>query len=516
MPSRNQEYELVARNSNEFDRPSDGFTAYEQHGATTFPILSRWNKFWRKSPHSYKELNASPFRRRRVYRRVCSCLALLPLLAAILVTLTMIFRPSYTYPPQHFTELRSRCMQLKEPGRGNVNNEKIFIAASLYEKEGSLVEGAWGKALEKLVELIGPANVYVSIYEDNADDITVAALRSLDERLQCNSSIGSEKLSYNELPHFKLPNGKERLKRITFLAEVRNRALRPLDESSQLPHFDKLLYLNDVIFDPIDAIQLLFSTNVDGEGHAQYRAACAVDFINPFKFYDTFATRDLEGYGMGVPFYPWFSDAGRGYSRRDVLDQKDAVRVRSCWSGMVAFDAGYFQPENSPHMNVEGGDAVTNLPVKFRSEENTFWDSSECCLIHADIQPLREHTGDSKPTGIYMNPYIRVAYDEYTLSWLPLTRRAERLYSPIHNFLNHMVGMPWFNARRTQEPGDNVSLKVWHNHDTNDDNSQGAFVDEARIATPGGFCGLRGVSVLNEHPKKGEPKWERLPAPADS
>ena len=56
-----------------------------------------------------------------------------------------------------------------------------------------------------------------------------------------------------------------------------------------------------------------------------------MDFINPFKFYGTFASRDLEGYSMGLPIYPWFSSAGKAQSRQDVLDQKDAVRVRSCW-----------------------------------------------------------------------------------------------------------------------------------------------------------------------------------------
>lgn len=93
------------------------------------------------------------------------------------------------------------------------------------------------------------------------------------------------------------------MKRIAFLAEVRNRALRPL-EADPLMRFDKLLFINDVIFDPIDAVQLLFSTNIDASGRAQYGAACAVDFINTFKFYDTFATRDFEGYAMGIPFFP--------------------------------------------------------------------------------------------------------------------------------------------------------------------------------------------------------------------
>ncbi len=124
------------------------------------------------------------------------------------------------------------------------------------------------------------------------------------------------------------------MKRIAFLAEVRNRALRPL-EADPTTRYDKLLFINDVFFNPIDAVQLLFSTNVGSSGRAEYGAACAVDFINAFKFYDRFATRDFEGYTMGIPFFPWFTDAGEAVSRRDVLEGKDAVRVRACWGGMT-------------------------------------------------------------------------------------------------------------------------------------------------------------------------------------
>lgn len=84
-----------------------------------------------------------------------------------------------------------------------------------------------------------------------------------------------------------------------------------------------------MLFNPIDAVQLLFSTNIDAYGRTQYGAACAVDFVNAFKFYDRFATRDLEGFEMAVPFFPWFTAAGNAASRQDALVQKDAVRVRA-------------------------------------------------------------------------------------------------------------------------------------------------------------------------------------------
>lgn len=64
-----------------------------------------------------------------------------------------------------------------------------------------------------------------------------------------------------------LPNGEDRVQRITYLSEVRNRLLLPLDppvtqenanatgfRSAVDMHFDKILFLNDVFFSPLDAV----------------------------------------------------------------------------------------------------------------------------------------------------------------------------------------------------------------------------------------------------------------------
>jgi Cryptococcal mannosyltransferase 1. len=271
------------------------------------------------------------------------------------------------------------------------------------------------------------------------------------------------------------------VKRIEYLAQVRNKALKPLEDNPGT-RYDKLLYLNDILFDPIDAVQLLFSTNANEDGISQYRAACAVDFDNAFKFYDTYATRDLQGYSMGLPFFPWFSTAGNGESRRDVLAGKDAVRVRSCWGGMVAFDAKYFQ---SPP-------PTSTTPVRFRSGQDLFWEASECCLIHADIQDPQTNVDDIADTGIYMNPYVRVAYDPRTLSWLRFTRRFEKLYSFLHNLGNHLVGLPWYNPRRTEVPGQSVQETVWIPDASQD--GGGSFQTVDRVAGNDGYCGRRGFS----------------------
>lgn len=358
-------------------------------------------------------------------------------------------------------------------------------------------------------------------------------------------------------------------------------------------NWDKLLYLNDVIFDPVDAANLLFSTNLDEETQkSKYKAACATDFINPFRFYDTFATRDAEGHSTGIPFFPWFSKVGDAISRKDVLDQRDAVRVKSCWGGMVAFDGKWFQPDgmdknmavadllvdhNATGVSTETMTTTTfvssksieisttapsevvdfhpevdkNLnwhldtgilpreihrhipslpsnqvspnPIRFRASMDTFWDASECCLLHADLtaQALEMGgiSGENYDTGIYMNPYIRVAYTKRTLRTLAFTRRIERLYTPFHKMLDWIAGLPTHNPRRTQVPGEEVVDRVWAYDDPDwmhSGNFSGRFRNKNRTALPGGFCGGRWLLALQEGDEKsGQGRWWYEDVPAD-
>ncbi|KAL8802052.1 MAG: hypothetical protein Q9182_004065 [Xanthomendoza sp. 2 TL-2023] len=164
--------------------------------------------------------------------------------------------------------------------------------ASIYDKGGHLVNGAWGNALLNLVDLLGDANVFLSRYENDAGDKAEDAINNFKARVPCPNEIFFDPhVSLETFTSVVMPDVSERIKRIAYLAEIRNRALRPLDESGSVK-YDRLLFLNDVVFDPIEAVQLLFSTNSKKSGQSTYLAACAVDFINPFKFYDTFATRD--------------------------------------------------------------------------------------------------------------------------------------------------------------------------------------------------------------------------------
>lgn len=358
-------------------------------------------------------------------------------------------------------------------------------------------------------------------------------------------------------PTVQLPNGQARVSRLAYLAEMRNRLLRPLDPSySEISDsgfrsvsevkFDKILFLNDVYFSPLDALQLLFSTNAES-GEAQYRAACALDFVQLFKFYDTFVVRDTDGYQLSLQYYPWFTHIGSGTSRSDVLKQSDAVRVRSCWGGMAAFNATLFQLEQDQTITSENqlpanrtstssDTGLPGLPIHFRDSGEIFWEAAECCLIFADLENAFGRPSIDQHDGVFVNPYIRTAYSSVTWSWLPFFTRYERVteyFQRLAGILKH----PEHNPRRLHEPGDQVDEMAWTGG-TRDGISKpqgdlrsrvvgasrstaevsGHFDLVHRKAQPGGFCGVRRLFVMKQDiaaaNKKGSGKnWENVAFP---
>lgn len=514
-------YELLPRSSSSFE---DEYLLFDGQ-VRAWPEVKCHNGLswcWHRARSFFKLRNAS-----------LGCAALF----AILVTLTPIFNPSYVHKPSHYTG-------------SNRHSEKVFIAACIVDAE--LIRGAWGKAVLDLIDIIGSENTFLSVYENDSGPDTRLALQELSELVPCKfsipideiinahsnlgeSSIVSEHLPLEQLPHFQLSSGQERTKRITYLAEIRNRAMRPLynafnsicDASHAwniscelLRRTDKVLFLNDVVFSAQDAADLLFATKSGPNLPTNYRAACAVDFINPIKFYDTFATRDIAGYGIGVPFFPWFSTAGDGKSRQDVLDGTDAVRVRSCWGGMVAFEARWFT--HSPGIFTSDGSLSRTPPIRFRAEDELYWEASESCLIHADLQAQARHDNVSDAAdhlsygkGIYLNPYIRVAYSESAFRWLAFSRRFERLYTIPHCLVTRLAGLPSENPRRLDEDGQWVDHKVWTTHfdNTSEDTMQGCFDVKQVRAKAGGFCGSRQLQVLRTARQAGQKMWENLQVP---
>jgi hypothetical protein len=445
----------------------------------------------------------------RKTRRVCRPLYILTALVALLL-LQVTYNSSYSSPPPFDVS----------------PDETVYIAANIVD--AALIDGPWGASLLQLVDLIGSDRVYVSIYGGPAN-----SLKRLEARLPCENTVVSEEadpIDLATIPHIQLPTGESRIKRVAYLAEVRNRALQPLDSLAR--RYDRVLFLNDVFFEAKDAARLLWGTNVDERtGKAEYKAACGTDFVSSWKYYDTFATRDDEGYSIGVPIFPWFAHEGQAQSRRDVLDERSAVRVKSCWGGMVAFDGRYFQRgANAPRDTSPAEADPVQLPLRFRAIPEPFWSASECCLVHADLMADTSLPAPSWGSGIYMNPYVRVSYDATTHSRLWLVKRFERLAALPQRIISYYAGMPRLNTRRTEVEGQVYADRQWVSNAGPEGgavppagrgvagsqgrdfwNTEGHYVDYDRMAERGGYCDVRQLLVLKEGPWENG-NWENLAA----
>ena len=126
-------------------------------------------------------------KKRSIIRLIYWTIFSFPYVCLLLVIIASTFFPSYTHRPKHYDALRQRALTSELPGRANPHNEKIFIAASLYESHGELTSGAWGRSVLQLVDLLGPDNVHLSVYEDNASADAKRAMTEFQAKAACMS-----------------------------------------------------------------------------------------------------------------------------------------------------------------------------------------------------------------------------------------------------------------------------------------------------------------------------------------
>ncbi|KAI0385914.1 glycosyltransferase family 69 protein [Hypomontagnella monticulosa] len=282
----------------------------------------------------------------------------------------------------------------------SAGNTSVFIA-SVHRNTELIQKSAWNQAVLDLVDYLGPENVHVSAVESGSQDETKEALMdlkaALDQRYASNTiRLGLtvweqlEEIDARPPPGAREPGwiwnvaeSQFELRRIPYLANVRNQAMEPLKQlQSEGRRFDKVLWLNDVVFD-VEDIVTLFDTRDN-----KYAAACSMDYKVSPLYYDTFALRDDLGLKTVSLYWPWFQSP----TSRAAAEINAPIRVTSCWNGIVVFDSAPF---------------YSNPPLKFRGIDDTLADlhleGSECCLIHADNYLTSEK-------GVWLNPNVRVAY----------------------------------------------------------------------------------------------------------
>lgn len=229
-----------------------------------------------------------------------------------------------------------RCALSSLEEASQLGKERIYIASIHWNNE-AILRSHWIPAVLDLVKEIGPDNVFISVQESGSWDDSKGALSFLDEELQ-RAGV-PRKIILDPTTHIdeisKPPaetgwlwtsRNKMELRRIPYLSRLRNLVMEPLHEMHEQSGttFDKILFLNDVVFTNNDVRNLVSTRG------GKYAAACSLDFSRPPRFYDTFALRDSEGHDYLMPTWPFF----RARSSRRALKMNTAVPVASCWNGM--------------------------------------------------------------------------------------------------------------------------------------------------------------------------------------
>jgi len=152
---------------------------------------------------------------------------------------------------------------------------RVFIAAMI-ANSASLLSKYWIPALLDLVSQLGKENVYVSILENESFDESKELLRTLERTLLQKGVLHTFRFEEGFRDGYTMKTeglltkvlGKQGSndnwvmtdngwapRRINYLAELRNMVLEPLRKMTQ--KYDKVLFLNDVIFEVIRSSHII-------------------------------------------------------------------------------------------------------------------------------------------------------------------------------------------------------------------------------------------------------------------
>src|SRR3569833_265864 len=148
------------------------------------------------------------------------------------------------------------------------SNMTVFIV-SVHRNTEEILRSAWNDAVVALVDYLGPHNAHVVALESGSQDDTKEALTELKKRLDGMGATNTVSLGMtvqeqlDELATRPDPAAARApgwiwdqqqkeyaLRRIPYLANVRNEAMEPLRAlEKEGRKFDKVLWINDVVFD---------------------------------------------------------------------------------------------------------------------------------------------------------------------------------------------------------------------------------------------------------------------------
>jgi len=235
----------------------------------------------------------------------------------------------------------------------------LYVAANFRDNAASVP--AFAAELLKLAADVGPSNLFVTVYESGSADGTP---RLLDDARRALEAAGvATNITANG------PLTRRGRQRIDFLADARNELLKPLRAMAHERRFDRVVFVNDVLFEAGDVRKLLavgadISCGTDfipiGDAHKIYKPA--VDAKYPI-FYDSWVARTLDGLplramppyvapGIATPLlrkaaqsglsFPDYTRAVNAIELAVAEPQPEVVQLQCCWNGVVVVKAEPF------------------------------------------------------------------------------------------------------------------------------------------------------------------------------
>ncbi|KAF7327320.1 Glycosyltransferase family 69 protein [Mycena kentingensis (nom. inval.)] len=332
----------------------------------------------------------------------------------------------------------------RQPRRaGYASGDKIFIAAMFYDNED--VVPYWTRQITRLVNYLGPDNVFISIVESYSADATPALLLDFASYLSAQQVPHRIIVQDTTIPR---PSSMETAPpRIDFLAATRNRAIEPLLQSAQ--PFDRIIFSNDIFVEAESIVELLNTNN------GQYDMACGVDF-QQWGLYDLWVARDTKG-GLVSGLYPYFLEE----NAFSAVVNDEPVPVSACWNGIVSVSAEPFlrpavrrpsrlsnhtlpalPPTHPLSPRPSNTTALTAPQLNFRASA---LDRGECFSSESFLLPydLARLFGLER---VYMNTRVVTAY-----RW--------RFYVWYKRVLRHWAVRKWMRCREAAPGVDDVALR---------------------------------------------------------
>ncbi|KAL6875180.1 glycosyltransferase family 69 protein [Trichoderma novae-zelandiae] len=298
-------------------------------------------------------------------------------------------------------------------------NASYFIAASFWNNDEVL--GSWTAQTLELIDVLGRANVYVSLTENDSEDNTASKLLHFGRELTRRGVAHSVNIT-TDLRGDPPENPWRSIRhRMGYMANLRNGALEPLGQLNR--RFENVVLLNDVVYHHTDVLKLMAAVggdDVDNGPHAtrpgKRRMACSID-MDGATLYDTWVLRDRCG-RPASGFWPFFTSER---DRRAVREQR-VLEVGTCWNGIVVLD----------------GDMLLDPPLRsgdagWDADTLRFQQPPECIISECALLPLTI-TNVTGGAPVVMDPSVIVGYSvkwwRYYALWLrmPVVRLWMRLF----------------------------------------------------------------------------------------